>query len=358
MAFFTETYAEITSLSNTTSAFATKSLAALGVPANAVCCILMLTSADAATASMGVRAVGSSLNRYRAIHESESGGKNGYSVHVQADASSNIEYWCSDNTVVTMYLLGYYNAAVTFTEKWDYYNITNGTTWRDITLSLAAARVHDIVLFNDDPDNYEFIGARTNGSALVRRIYIDENEGTGGGATAHSWFVKSDASGIIEGMIYGYADGSPRILDAGYFSDNVDFVEAWSQLSITSNSTWTEITAAASNEGNVASVVCCHQNTGVEKNVGAKTDNSGVRYYQEHEAEGGGVAGAHFPTLINGSNKYYVYCEDASVDYFYIAGYLSGPTEEGRTTKNTRGWPLGVNAGLGFSMNGSMGGAN
>ncbi len=44
---------------------------------------------------MGVRAVGSSLDRYINLHEPESGGEDVVTLHVKADASSRIQWYHS-----------------------------------------------------------------------------------------------------------------------------------------------------------------------------------------------------------------------------------------------------------------------
>ncbi len=44
---------------------------------------------------MGVRSVGSSLDRYIELHEPESGGEDVVTMHVKADASSRIQWYHS-----------------------------------------------------------------------------------------------------------------------------------------------------------------------------------------------------------------------------------------------------------------------
>jgi hypothetical protein len=71
----------------------TLDLAPFGVPANAVVQITLANRNTGSERLMGVRAVGSSLDRYIDLHEAEAGGEELVTLHVKADANSRIEWY-------------------------------------------------------------------------------------------------------------------------------------------------------------------------------------------------------------------------------------------------------------------------
>lgn len=71
----------------------TLDLAPFGVPANAVVQITLANRNAGGERLMGVRAVGSSLDRFVDLHEAEAGGEELVTIHVKADANSRIEWY-------------------------------------------------------------------------------------------------------------------------------------------------------------------------------------------------------------------------------------------------------------------------
>ena len=66
-------------------------LSSYGVAANAVVTLVMANSSSNSEERMGVRELGSSIDRYIQLHEAESGGADMMTFHVTADAGSNIQ---------------------------------------------------------------------------------------------------------------------------------------------------------------------------------------------------------------------------------------------------------------------------
>ena len=71
----------------------TVDLTAFGVPPNAVVQITLANRNPGGERRMGVRSVGSSLDRYVDLHEPESGGEDLVTMHVKTDASSRIQWY-------------------------------------------------------------------------------------------------------------------------------------------------------------------------------------------------------------------------------------------------------------------------
>ena len=74
-----------------TTSWETIDLSAIGVPANAVVQVTIGNLNPSNERLMGVRAVGSGLNRRLDLHEAKDGGSERATWHVNADASSNIQ---------------------------------------------------------------------------------------------------------------------------------------------------------------------------------------------------------------------------------------------------------------------------
>ena len=91
------------------STWQTVDLSAHGVPGNAVVQIAMANRSTAAENLQGVRAVGSSADRRIDLHEAESGGEDLVTMHVNADGSSQIQWYHEDvSDPHTFYLMGWW----------------------------------------------------------------------------------------------------------------------------------------------------------------------------------------------------------------------------------------------------------
>lgn len=315
---FTETF---TSLSVTvpTSGWVTIDLAASGVPANAVVSMLITYGGTANSCWVGTRAVGSSLNRYFRLAEAEAGGVTSISMHVKSDASSDIQVY-AERSSVTFYILGYYGSDVDYTE------LMGVDAWTEVSGFLAqpsggkAGRVNEMLCINQSQTDAWNAGIRQYDSSLNRIVSLHEAESDD---SAGNTFLTMMVNVAGDGRVGLSCSGAMIIFRAiGYFSANVQFLEDFTSLSITSASTWIVQNATANYNGAVAMIACMHYDRNNEVNVGAKTNNSGTRYILEHEAESNGNTGCTFPVLVNSSTQYYIYCGNASAEYFYCLGYL------------------------------------
>ena len=110
-----------------------RSLSSFGVPANAVVEVAVIIDSSGSQKWGGVRAVGSSLDRRFLLHESEGGGRDAVVIHVQANGSSEIEYFADQTSDVYFALLGYWNGG-TYVERFDRFSAGSGGSWQDRNL--------------------------------------------------------------------------------------------------------------------------------------------------------------------------------------------------------------------------------
>jgi hypothetical protein len=207
------------------AAWTDKDLSGYGVPANAVCQMLLENPGTAYYCDMGVRANGSALARLIRVHESEPAGSCHYTNYVKADATSIIEsyhqYLASPDRFT--YLLGYFGSELDYAELWSTKNIVNNTTWEDFDLTAELdqdGRVVNVLMFNTGVDAANVLGARKNGSAVNR--YYTEHEAETYGVTGECFTVQTDASGIIE--LYASVAAAENSYLAGYFKFSSDVV--------------------------------------------------------------------------------------------------------------------------------------
>jgi len=86
-----------------------QSLLAFGVPANAVCEVLLVNKTANAELMLGLRATGTSLSRNVLLHEAEAGGNSYATMHVVADADSEVAIYKGADEAHEFYLVGYWS---------------------------------------------------------------------------------------------------------------------------------------------------------------------------------------------------------------------------------------------------------
>lgn len=153
-------------------------------------------------------------------------GERGYTVHVQSDASGNIQYY-SNASYGTFRILGYYLPDVTFTEDWT--SITySSSSWGKKTLTAPANRVVEIITYGYDSKigvawGRGYPGSTTatsspQGWIVQEGLFIDNPVGNHAstyptaGTNAATWLTATDASGQV--YLVG---GAGAFLQSGYF---------------------------------------------------------------------------------------------------------------------------------------------
>lgn len=334
---FTETFALAFDFDELSGTWTELDLTSLGVPANAVVCMLLLNVSQGAVTTIGVRKIGSSLERKVLLHEAEGGGSTSCVMHVQVDANKKIEYVVDDSVqngyLGSGYVLGYYGSGITYTEEMTEHASVTVAGWRSTAVDQNDT-VFEFCCQNDggDKNTATNVGTREVGSSLAR--YYDIHEAEPSGVNSYTSYVQSDASGNVElyrGDTYG------NFFRLGYFSSNIQLEEAFDACTPTSDATWrTDISINTGGENCVGLIACMHQSNGTQENTGARGGaSSAARYWLEHESESDQYTGDTLPVLVDSSGYYDTYFGDVSDGYFYCLGYLY----------DTGGAPVGWSAG-------------
>jgi hypothetical protein len=304
-----------------------KDLSAYGVPANAVCEIVIQNSNGYYERYGGVRATGSSIERRAYINKAQDGGRNIMVMHVQADSASRIQHYADTTGDISFILVGYWTGA-TYVEKWQLFTAGASGSWLDINLSgygVGANEVVEIVMTNDDTGNEQSAGVRQNGSSLQRRVAIQEAED--GGVCTATMMVNTDASSIIEA--YAGSSSSIDFYLAGYWSSPPGtYIEKFDAVTNpSSDNTWQDrnLSDAPWNmPGNaVAEIVFGNLYASSENEMGVRQNGSALsRYLDIVDAEAGGLAAARMHVNADTSSIIEVYHEDVSDSHvFYLSGY-------------------------------------
>ncbi|MCW3984869.1 MAG: hypothetical protein NWE91_00410 [Candidatus Bathyarchaeota archaeon] len=300
-----------------------KSLDSYGVPANSVAIVHIYQDESAnAKKDGGVRAVGSSLNRYIPMHEAEAGGLVIVSMMVQVNANESIEIYAetiADNTI-SFRVIGYFTGT-TYTEKFENWNPDYDSSWTDKDLytdyGVPKGSVAEIFVANADTGAQRNVGVRTDGSSLDRYVSIHESEG--GGQDGFTMGVKTDAN---TGKIECYNTGTTgNFYLLGYFDSNIDYVERMDSLDAASADVWEDETLPTPANA-VVEVLVENDADGRERYGGARANSSSLdRRVLIHEGESGGLTGGRWSVQSDVSSTIEIY-EDRTQDIkFSLVGY-------------------------------------
>ena len=305
------------------STWETKNLGSYGVPPNSVAIIHIYQDESAnVKRDAGVRAVGSSLNRYVPMHEAEAGGLVIVSMMVQVDANQNIEIYAETvgaNTI-SFRVIGYFTG-VTYTEKLEHWNTDYASTWTDKDLytdyGVPKGRVAELFVANAHTSRERRVGVRADGSSLDRYILVHESEG--GGQDGLTMCVRTD---VNTGGIECYNTGTTgHFYLLGYFDGNMNYVERLDSLAASQNDVWEDETLPTP-ANSVGEVLVENDAGGNERYGGARAKPSSLdRRVLIHEAEGGGLTGGRWSVQSDASSTIEIY-EDMTADIrFDLVGY-------------------------------------
>lgn len=302
----------------------------LSVPKSSVAEVMIENNNGASSENVGVRANGSSLNRYIPLHEAEGGGGTHYSLCVQVDSNGYIEIYTTDTGKTEFYIVGYFEG-VTYTETMTAaWTIGQSSGWVDKNLNTdygyPVSRVHEVILVNGEADVSNIIGLRINGSSVDRKFKIHEPEG--GGFSVMSTFVESDNSGIIEG--YSEDNNLNYMYFTGYFDSATSFTERQDTLDTAGDAGWEDeaLNGYGVPSGAVCAVLCLNAEAGTENELGVRDDATAIsRLFDEHEAEPGTNEWTGFRMCVNAgtdaSRTIDIYEEDTSESILYLHGWFT-----------------------------------
>lgn len=226
-------------------------------------------------------------------------------------------------------LIGYWEG-VDYTEKAEDWWPGSTGVWTDKDLytlfGVPKGSVCDLNVDNIYASAAYNIGVRIKGSSLARYINVHEAEGGGVGNNYLPFLVKSDVDGVIQ--YYGHASYSTHYL-MGYFSDDVDFDEAWEDVPLAASDAWTEADldslSTSPPSSSIVFLILAHATRAAEEYLGAREKGSSQnRYMLEHEAEENGYSGVGMSVNTDGDNIIELYAGNHTTEKFVYQGYFSG----------------------------------
>jgi hypothetical protein len=309
-----------------------KDLSGYGVPANAVCEIVVYNKDTKYAYYSGVRAVDSLLERMFPLQNVEHGGWDMVTMFVQANGSSVIEYYSNDTTDVWFILVGYWDLG-TYVEKMELFNAGSDVTWADKDLSgygVSANQICEIVMVNKNALGPKEAGVRTNGSALVRNVSIRKAEKLDS-VDAATMLVKADANSKIEA--YAETDTDIDFYLVGYWTTSPGaYTETFVDIGKpTADHEWKEknLSVYGVPANAVAEIILADAENAIENEQGVRKVGSALaRKFDVQEAEDGGRDMVSVHVAANASSWIEFYHEDISDAHnFTLVGYWSNTTK-------------------------------
>jgi hypothetical protein len=297
------------------------------VPANAVLEVAVTNPVGNRERWGGIRAVGSTLERWLLLHEAEAGGVNALVMHVQADANSRIECYAEDKNDIQFVLLGFWTKG-TYVERWNQFNANTAGTWEDRSLapfSVGADQVAEMVIANKNGSFDYHGGVRRDGSSLDRKLHLQEAEAGGVDKATMMVMAGSTASAPVE--VYAEEKDNIDFYLAGYWSDPPGtFVEDFANIgSPVADKTWEDkfLTGFGVPARSVVQIALSNRDINEENNMGVRRQGSSLsRFINLHEAEDGGddLAVMHVTTSDAAAIQWYH--NDVSDSHEYrLCGY-------------------------------------
>ena len=307
-------------------AWQTVDLGTFGVPANAVAEVAVINSDIGKEYFGGVRAVGSSLQRRFQLHEAEGGGVDAVTMHVQADASSQIQHYSDKSSRVRFILLGYWTGA-TYVERFDAFKAGANASWQSHDLGaygVGANQIAEIAMSQTSTSIEWLVGTRSAGSILQRRIKLHEAES--GGIDMVTLQVASDASSMIE--VYAEANSVVDFHLLGYWSTPpgtyTETGGVHGQATVSASWQTIDLSSFGIPADSIAQFVMSNERDGNENQMGLRETGSTIpgRRLDLQEAESGGGDLGTMHVQVDASSQIQWAAEyGATEGYFYPVGW-------------------------------------
>lgn len=315
---------------------------------------------------LGVRASGSTANRFFQLKESENPTNPGVECATAfvptSGATAGIDIWSSDLTYCSFYLLGYFTSP-----PGDYHEIsstfpTPGTQGTWIELDVGASGIPSGVVgqfgFGQEYSDDVYVGVREKNSTLDdRQLRLDRQEKF---IISPSWggvHSNIDDNGKVEYYCNDISD-DPLYYIVGYWDNFVEltapltlydsmnlfiyglnphnhYIErdpesfqvsagSWTEYDLTSLST--PVPASTQLEPIIAEIAMYNFNSIISYNAGVRsTSSSHERRFDIHDAEGGGGDWLSVLVPVDEDGKISAYTTSANI-YFYVLGFWRGGT--------------------------------
>ncbi|MCH7640988.1 glycosyltransferase, partial [Patescibacteria group bacterium] len=309
----------------------TRDLATFGVPANAIVEVAAGHNETAGTETMGVREVGSGLERSFVLGEAESGGEEYVVMHVNTDASSDIQTRNTDTVEDFFMLLGYWSGGTYVEAMTALAEPSGAATWEDLNLSgngLNASDVAEIVLTNAEAAVDNQVGVRENvTSGAVARL-VDLHEAENGGVTTATMLVQADGTTNATIEIYEEDLTNNDLTLVGYWSDPPGrYEDEYETIAApTTDGTWQTRTLSTVTASSVTEILLLGGHLSRENHFGVRPvgdSGNAARLLDVQEAEAGGRAAGRMHTTVDSSKQLDIYHEDVSETpfEFQLIGY-------------------------------------
>lgn len=244
-----------------------------GVPGNSVVEVAFVVSQGNADRTGGVRAVGSGLNRYITVNRASTNDlMNVMVMHVQANATGQIQYYVDNTARTSFVVLGYWTTG-TYVERFSTVTTTANNTWQTVNAAAGAGLVGEFVLVNRTTTD-KYLGVREVGSSIDRRAYLrTPTNATANTVTMHS---KVDASNQVQ--LYLSDRANSTVYYVGYWSvaPEEQFTELFSDIGKpTVNATWQDYNlssccGAGSPSAQSVADIAFENDASVSNNIGAR----------------------------------------------------------------------------------------
>ncbi|MHC5109099.1 MAG: hypothetical protein ACYTHJ_04380 [Planctomycetota bacterium] len=316
---YTESFETWTATSADTWETVTLSGSPWNVPANATLEVAIRNDATAAQRWGGVRAVGSSLDRRIQLQEAESGGYDLVTMHVAANASSQIQHYADATGDIDFLLLGYWiTDCGTYAEAFDTFTTGANGAWEDLNLDTygaASCDVAEIVMTNNDIISPRLAGGRRNGSNRDRYMTLQNAEGNG--VDAMTMFVQADVSSSATIEIYAQDNNDIDFYLVGRWTSAPGaYVEVFADVgSPSSDGTWEDVDLSSFGviSDAVVEFMLANEIAWSANNMGVRADGSSrSRLIDLQEAEDGGQSMARILVTADASSVIESYHEDVS----------------------------------------------
>jgi len=168
---------------------------------------------------VGIRAVGSSLDRRIFLGRSNTPGQSSVSYMVKNDASGHFEYQSGGQADVEIYYMGHFTSAtMDYVEKLDDNAGYDDNSWQNVNWTVAGGTgIHDNVADNLSISNkYSEIGFREFLSGNGRKYFIDY---AGSDSFSYGWNMSSNvnSSGYMKYYIGDPGSSTDHMYLLGYF---------------------------------------------------------------------------------------------------------------------------------------------
>jgi len=214
---------------------------------------------------VGIRSVGSNLDRKFLLDAAEGGGKDYLNMLVQVNSAGKIEIYGGSTSYIEFQVIGYWKGA-TYIEAASGFTTVGDASWNNYELgSQFEDKVVDVVVSNN-ATVCQSGGIRQVGSSLDRHHSIGKQEGGLGFATMET--VASGNTGTIQ--VYSESASDVSFTLMGYWSTPPgDYNEMFSDITATESSSWHQKDFGIS-QSSIVEVALENWDAGTENKMGVR----------------------------------------------------------------------------------------